>query len=191
MSTLFSTRTKLAGVTYDNRQQLISALRDGDELEFCREPDNLYDTNAIAVYNEYGNQLGYLRADLASELGPLMDEFPESVLTGSVLEITGGDAENYYGCNIEISLVYSPFNNSGKVIDSAESKTPKSNYDWVTLLLCLFLGIFGAHKFYKGDIWRGVLYFCTVGLFCIGWISDLISLIKAAVNAYRDISFSR
>ena len=76
MATLFSTRTKLAGVTYDNRQQLISALRDGDELEFCREPDNLYDTNAISVYNEYGNQLGYLRADLASELGPLMDEFP-------------------------------------------------------------------------------------------------------------------
>lgn len=128
---------------------------------------------------------------LPANSAPLMDEFPESVLTGSVLEITGGDAENYYGCNIEISLVYSPFNNSGKVIDSAESKTPKSNYDWVTLLLCLFLGIFGAHKFYKGDIWRGVLYFCTVGLFCIGWISDLISLIKAAVNAYRDISFSR
>lgn len=48
---------------------------------------------------------------------------------------------------------------------------------WVALLLCIFLGPFGAHKFYEGKIGMGILYFFTAGLFGIGWIIDIISLI--------------
>lgn len=42
------------------------------------------------------------------------------------------------------------------------------------LLLCIFLGPLGAHKFYEGKIGTGILYLFTVGLFCVGWISDII-----------------
>ena len=48
---------------------------------------------------------------------------------------------------------------------------------WVSLLLCLFLGYVGAHKFYEGKIGMGVLYLVTGGLFLIGVIVDLISII--------------
>lgn len=48
---------------------------------------------------------------------------------------------------------------------------------WVAFLLCLFLGIFGAHKFYEGKIGMGILYLFTVGLFGIGWFIDLIVLL--------------
>lgn len=48
---------------------------------------------------------------------------------------------------------------------------------WIALLLCAFLGFMGAHKFYEGKIGMGVLYLFTVGLFGIGWIIDIISLI--------------
>lgn len=48
---------------------------------------------------------------------------------------------------------------------------------WVALLLCIFLGFLGGHKFYEGKIGMGVLYIFTGGLFCIGIIVDLISIL--------------
>lgn len=47
----------------------------------------------------------------------------------------------------------------------------------VALLLCIFLGVFGAHKFYLGKMGMGVLYFFTYGLFSIGWLVDIIILL--------------
>lgn len=48
---------------------------------------------------------------------------------------------------------------------------------WVAFLLCLFLGYFGAHKFYEGKVGMGILYLFTLGLFGIGWIIDIISIL--------------
>ncbi len=47
---------------------------------------------------------------------------------------------------------------------------------WISFLLCLFLGVFGAHKFYEGRILLGILYIFTGGLFGIGIIVDLVIL---------------
>lgn len=48
---------------------------------------------------------------------------------------------------------------------------------WVAFFLCLFLGVFGAHKFYEGKTKMGVLYLFTLGLFGIGWLVDLIMIL--------------
>ena len=48
---------------------------------------------------------------------------------------------------------------------------------WVALLLCLFLGGIGAHKFYEGKIVMGIIYLFTAGLFGIGVLVDFISLL--------------
>lgn len=48
---------------------------------------------------------------------------------------------------------------------------------WVALLLCLFLGGVGAHKFYEGRIGMGILYLLTGGLVGIGWIIDIIAIL--------------
>ena len=48
---------------------------------------------------------------------------------------------------------------------------------WVALLLCIFLGFLGGHKFYEGKIGMGILYLFTVGLFGIGVFIDFISLL--------------
>ena len=48
---------------------------------------------------------------------------------------------------------------------------------WVALLLCIFLGYFGAHKFYEGKVGMGILYLFTFGLFGIGWIIDIIAIL--------------
>lgn len=52
-----------------------------------------------------------------------------------------------------------------------------SSKNWiVTLFLCFFLGIYGAHYFYAGRIGKGLLYLFTVGLFGIGWLVDMIKI---------------
>ena len=38
-------------------------------------------------------------------------------------------------------------------------------------LLWIF-GFTGAHRFYYGRTWTGVLYYCTFGLFLVGWVVD-------------------
>jgi TM2 domain-containing membrane protein YozV len=43
-------------------------------------------------------------------------------------------------------------------------------------LLCIFLGLFGAHKFYLKKPGMGILYWLTAGLFFVGWIIDLFTL---------------
>lgn len=48
---------------------------------------------------------------------------------------------------------------------------------WVAFLLCLFLGYFGAHKFYEGKAGMGIVYLFTFGLFGIGWFIDCIALL--------------
>ncbi|HQB32458.1 MAG TPA: TM2 domain-containing protein [Erysipelotrichaceae bacterium] len=48
---------------------------------------------------------------------------------------------------------------------------------WVSFLLCLFLGYLGAHKFYEGKTGMGIVYLFTAGLFGIGWLFDLVSIL--------------
>lgn len=48
---------------------------------------------------------------------------------------------------------------------------------WVSLLLCIFLGVFGAHKFYENKIGMGIVYLFTGGLFCVGVVVDFISIL--------------
>lgn len=48
---------------------------------------------------------------------------------------------------------------------------------WVSVLLCVFLGFLGAHKFYEGKIGLGVLYLLTCGLCGIGAFVDFIILL--------------
>lgn len=53
-----------------------------------------------------------------------------------------------------------------------------SHKSWLaTLLLCIFLGELGIHRFYAGKVITGVIYLITGGLFGIGWIIDLIMII--------------
>ena len=53
----------------------------------------------------------------------------------------------------------------------------------VTLILAIFLGYLGIHRFYVGKIGSGILYFFTGGLFCFGWIYDIIKVLS---GTFRD-----
>lgn len=51
---------------------------------------------------------------------------------------------------------------------------PKSKL--TEFLLCLFLGCFGAHRFYMRKYGTAILYLCTLGCFGIGWLVDVVRL---------------
>lgn len=54
----------------------------------------------------------------------------------------------------------------------------KSEKSWITtLLLCLFLGGLGVHRFYAGKIGTGILQLITVGGCGIWTLIDLIMII--------------
>ena len=55
---------------------------------------------------------------------------------------------------------------------------------WIALILCMCFGWLGVHRFYEGKVFTGVLYLCTLGLFGIGWIVDIVRLAKKP-NPYR------
>ena len=48
---------------------------------------------------------------------------------------------------------------------------------WVALVLCIFLGYLGGHKFYEGKVGMGILYIFTFGLFVIGVFVDFITIL--------------
>lgn len=54
---------------------------------------------------------------------------------------------------------------------------PKACSKWVALLLCVFLGVFGAHKFYERKYLLGVLYIFTLGLLGVGVLIDFFRLL--------------
>lgn len=48
---------------------------------------------------------------------------------------------------------------------------------WVALLLLIFFGVLGVHKFYEGKVGMGILYIFTLGIFGIGLIVDFFVLL--------------
>lgn len=50
------------------------------------------------------------------------------------------------------------------------------------LLLAIFLGLYGAHRFYLGYTWQGFLMMFTYGGCLIWWISDIIRIIVGTLE---------
>ena len=94
--------TKLSGVTFEGRQEIIAQLHENEPLILRRDPLNTYDENAVAVYAaRFEAQIGFLNKELAAVMAPALDEGIEyDVSLGSV---TGGDEGRSRGVNILVS----------------------------------------------------------------------------------------
>lgn len=92
--------TKIVGVTFEGRQDIVRSLREGDILALERQPENPYDANAIVV--QYGQlQLGFIRREIASQLAPLIDAGRNYRVTAA--SVTGGGTRSI-GVNIHVAV---------------------------------------------------------------------------------------
>ena len=55
----------------------------------------------------------------------------------------------------------------------------------IRLIICLFAGYLGIHKFLERKIFTGILYLCTGGLFGVGVIIDIIRYILDLIHSPR------
>lgn len=92
--------TKIVGVSFEGRQQKVAGLSEGAELAVVRQPDNPYDPHAMALMTAEGDQVGFLRRQIARVLAPLADAGVR--YRARVLQVTGGDQRSW-GVNIEVA----------------------------------------------------------------------------------------
>lgn len=55
----------------------------------------------------------------------------------------------------------------------------------IELLLCIFGGYLGLHKFYKKDFKMGFIYLFTLGLFGFGWLIDIFLISTELIKFFR------
>jgi single-stranded-DNA-specific exonuclease len=91
--------TKVVGVTFEGRQDVVAGVREGAALELRRDPGNAYDANAIGVW--FGAlQLGFLRREIALRVAPNIDGGER--YTAEVTAVTGGGTRSV-GINVYVT----------------------------------------------------------------------------------------
>ncbi|TWU19298.1 NINE protein [Allorhodopirellula heiligendammensis] len=89
-------------------------------------------------------------------------------LTGALWFFTGGLL--LVGWIVDVFLIPA-------MSEEAESRYPPRATDYsLAWVLLVFLGIFGAHRFYMGKFVTGLVYLLTGGLFGIGYVYDICTL---------------
>ena len=123
--------TKVKGVVYEGRQEVVAELQVGEEIKLVRDPHNPYDRNAIKVMCKDGQQIGFLPRELAADLASRFDNYGQPV-KGNVAAVLGGYySDSRVGVTIkfrppeEIELQFSQDNlklsdlpNSGSTVNS-------------------------------------------------------------------------
>lgn len=94
-----------------------------------------------------------------------------------------------HSCDAEISAIARECPHCGAIQFDARSASvamrdvPSERRGLTAGLLCLIVGVFGAHRFYVGKHGTGLLMLLTIGGLGIWWLADLIMLIT---GQFRD-----
>lgn len=149
------------------RREYELLIYDGPARLVC-DPSNKYDKNAVMVVVN-GNKIGYIPAVDAAKIGALLKS---RIIRGALVTMLGGNyREPYYATDGSKTIV------SGSYPLRADiTVTFDSSKRLILLLLCIFGGGLGLHRFYRGEIVWGIVYLCTGGLFLIGWFYDIFRI---------------
>lgn len=91
--------TKVVGVTFEGRQEVVAQLSAGEEVLLRRQPDNPADPHAVQVVRRNGAVVGYLSSPLAGRVAPQLDRGARYRAT--VIGVTGGGDKNL-GVNLRL-----------------------------------------------------------------------------------------
>ncbi len=111
--------SRVSGVVHENddgtsRQVAIGRCVVGEEVVLIRDPENPYDRNAVRVYRLHGNQIGYLPAVVAGNLGSFesnvaarMDQGIE--FSAKIIEIALFNYKRCWFQGVDLRISYHPF----------------------------------------------------------------------------------
>lgn len=94
--------TKVIGIRTEKSKSNAEKLKVGDIIKLLREPNNIYDKNAIAVYNINNEKIGYIARDDEKKLAEFMGEGNE--YEASVTSKKSGNGLSHY-VDIQITKV--------------------------------------------------------------------------------------
>ena len=86
--------TKVVGVSFEGRQEIVARLHMGDRLWLEPEGNNPFDGNAVKVTRNNGEQIGYLNRYLAANLAPYFEKH-EGPVRGKVNFLTGSSDDGF------------------------------------------------------------------------------------------------
>ncbi|KAF5831248.1 hypothetical protein DUNSADRAFT_13378 [Dunaliella salina] len=89
-------RFRIAGVTFEQRQERVANLARGQALMLLHEPHNIYDKNAVAVRTMDGCDLGFVPRDISAQL---LSQAKQGISFARVLS-TGQNTEEKWGTSI-------------------------------------------------------------------------------------------
>jgi len=146
------------------------------EVELFADPTNSHDSNAVELRVK-GVTLGFLPADDAANFSPqlleLRDEFAMVTARGSVWAIK---RDGHIHTNISVylpDLLHDSIDGKHAELDFRRPQKDRL----VALLLCIFLGIFGAHRFYLGKWKSGLVQLLTLGVYGVWTLVDLVLIL--------------
>ena len=124
-----------------------------------------------------GNKLIIKQGKKGNFLG--CTNYPKCKFTSNIQEEYNTLENNYknnrYGLK-SIKDIYNYLNESINV-------TTTQNI-FFSLLLCIYFGWFGAHKFYEGRTRMGKVYLFTFGFFGVGWLCDIYILLFKTIKYF-------
>jgi len=94
---------KVAGVSFEGRQQYLAALLGDEPVRIVPEPENKYDPNALAVHIAVNGSVchcGYIPKELAKEIAPLLDG--EAVM--ATIDAVRGGGDYHYGLVLRVEV---------------------------------------------------------------------------------------
>lgn len=82
-------------------------------------------------------------------------------------------------CKADFSQFPPEIDPQPEIEEQVSTEAQTLNPRWIlTLLLALFGGVLGIHRFYSGKIGTGFLYLCTFGLAGFGVLIDLAKIVS-------------
>lgn len=134
--------------------------------------------NAIVKISESEECSNYYDTEKYKICGKCNEKMPEDafycLICGNTFDIQKTDYED----------VSKERNKTEKVERPIEASEGVWKNKWISLVLCIFFGVFGLHRFYEEKRITGFIYLFTFGIFGMGCFFDII-LILTKTNPYR------